>query len=893
MNYLEALVTKLHAYLKLCILCAVFLLSTQFCFAQNEIISVDFSNEKIEDILIELAAEHAYEIVFNSSYFNEQRLSIQLENKPLIRVLEQVLANTQVDISIKNKSIKLTKWRKLYGYISDKDSGETLINATIYDPQSGIGSITNELGYFYIEIPYEHQQLIPSYVGYEQAAFLIREQTKLPLHIKMKSNASFDPIIVSKSEQTKAVERTLGKNNLITNDIKTLSATGGETDAFQYLYTQAGIATGPDGLGGVHVRGADVGHNLFLYEGVKVYAPFHSLGLFSIFDINVLKQAEFSKHSFHPKHGGRLASVLDMKVKEGDLQQWNSELSFSTLASHIGINGPLVKDKTSIAVYARRTHLDPLFKNISRKRKKENLETGYTNHYFYDINAKIQHQASKNDKFSLSLYAGKDSYINETNFYDIDEVAITSDSSLYDLKWQNQLVALKWHHFYNNKLYSNLTLSSSKHKYQNIYKAQIYDQTFGIEEYQQSNLLHFFSSINDLGADIDFGAFPNPKHHLSFGAGFHYNTYRPGVGQESVNSSLNELDQISNDYFDEHLDNNYTSNELHFYVNDKWQLHQKLILQLGARLAIFKAYNQLFDISSSHPTLQANLSLSWLISKKLTSTLSFDKTAQTVHLLSTANTGFPNDLWIPSIENLKPATAKQINLGLDYRLNTQWQLSADLYYKELDNLLKFHELSSTPSLFNLPTNFWESQVSLGSGTSQGLEFSINYQNHSFKASVNYTLSKADRTFKDFKTTPHFPFAFDQRHKLSINTYQKITKNLWCFANWSFYNGINQTLYKSDGPFVPLESYFPPPDVRLSTINAYQLPNYHRLDIGLLWQKAFPKVAHECQVGLQNVYNRKNVFFSYYEDDFLFPEESGIRDSRTLPLLPSVMYKLSF
>lgn len=869
-------------------------------FSQNEIISVDFQNEKIENVLVDLAAAYNYEIVFNSSYFDEKTITIQENNQSLSFILQQILIDTKVDIAFKNKTIILTKRRKLYGYIIDKKTGETLINATVYDPKSGFGAIANDFGFFTLEIPFENKYFIASYIGYQADKIEVDQIKSFPLTIELENNSQFSEIIVTKDKATIAVEKELGKTNLITNEIKTLYATGGEPDVFQFLYTQTGVTTGPDGLGGVHVRGGDVSHNLFLYDGVKVYTPFHSLGLFSIFDVNQLKHAKFSKHGFHPKHGGRLASVLEMDVKEGSLHQWNSNVTFSTLASHFGADGPIVKGKTSISLYGRRTHFDPYFKNRTEKKKRENFETGYANHFFYDLNAKLQHQFSQKDKLSLTLYGGKDAYQDKTDFYFYDfddfyydELEI-SDTIRYHLNWQNQLAALKWNHLYNDKLFSNLTLSYTDFKYQSTYQRSYIEKETGFSDFSDFSLFRFFSNINDTGVELDFDFFPNKKHHVSFGGGFHQINYRPGVGQDSLKQIFIEtFDDPGLTFFDDSLENSYQSNAFHFYINDQWHLSKNLNAKAGFRYSNFKASNLIYASDAAYHIFQANISLRWSILKNLSATIAFDRTEQPVHLLSSSNIGFPNDLWVPSIENIKPEKAHQINLGLNFQPHKNWNIAVNGYYKKMDNLLKFREESSIPSLFDYLSDFWEAEVATGKGISKGVELDIDFQTKKFKSSIAYTLSKTNRIFQDFNESKSFPFEFDQRHRLTINFYQKLLPNLWWYANWNFSNGLRQTLYESAEAFTPIESYFPPPNTRLSEINGDQLPNYHRLDLGMVLRITKTQWNHELQLGVQNVYNRKNIFFTYEQQDDFFPELNGKKESKALPILPSLMYKLSF
>ncbi len=874
--------------------CLLWFIPMNELLAQEKRVSVDFQNEKIEDILIEIASSNGYDIVFNNSYFDSKIITIQVKDQPISSVLEKVLIGTDVDISIKRKTIFLEKIRRLYGFVKDKKSSEVLINATIFDPISGKGTISNEAGYFYFELPYENNFIVSSYVGYHPDTIFLGNNTSHPLEIKMETNTTFDVIVVAKDQQTKNIEQALGKKDLMTNKVKTLYATGGEPDVFQYLFTKPGIATGPDGLGGVHVRGSDVSHNLFLFDGVKVYTPFHSLGLFSIFDINQLKHANFYKYGFHPKHGGNLASVLELNAKEGDYENWNSHVSFSTLASHVGVDGPLVEDKLSLSVYARRTHLDFLIKDRTEKEKQEDFEEGYSNHYFYDINTKLQYKIGLNDRLSLSAYTGKDIFMDKTDDYYIDEFIEISDTSRNDIDWQNQLAVLKWNHLYGKRLFSNLRLSYSSFKYQSVYRDKYYHNEFGFEEYSESNLVQFFSGINELGLDLDFEFFPNDKHQLSFGTGLHRVNYKPGVGRDSLNSMLSGGIHDSDQYnFDDNLENSYSSDEFHVYFRDKWNIRKDFFILLGARYSKFMSENIIYDISSNFDIIQANVLLHWTLLENLSWTLSFDRMEQPIHLLSTSNIGFPNDLWLPSIENIEPEESFQVNMGIQYRLSDNISFNLDGYVKQMDNLLRFKEFSAIPSLFIFNSNFWEAEVSSGESNSRGLELESIYEDDGLRASIGLSFSKADRKFEEFNDNGEFPYAFDQRFKISANIYKKMADNFWIYGNWSFFNGLNQTLYSDIIPFTPLENFWPPPEDRISDINGYQQPDVYRLDLGIIWRKEYKAFKHELQLGVQNVFNRKNTIFSYFEEDEFFPQESGIKNIDGLPILPSISYKLSF
>ena len=865
-------------------------------FAQNPNITYQASNQKIESILLDIAEQYDYDIVFNQSYFEDETASIVIENKKITTVLHQLLEGTNVRYKIKGQQIVLSKTRRIYGTILDKLTGEPLINAAIYTSQYSKGTYTNAYGYFSLEIPYECLRMTAAYVGYEDKQLDLQKGEKLPWIIELASNLELNEILVSKNTNNETLGLEREGEDLLTGDIKAIFATGGEADVFQYLYQKSGVQSGPDGLGGLHVRGGNSDQNLILLDGVKVYNPNHTLGLFSIFNSDILKHATFSKANFSPRNGGRLSSVLDMRLKEGSTRQWNGSISLSTLATQVNINGPLVKNKTGILLSLRRTHLDPVIQKITSDNKLLHFEEGYSNHFFYDVNAKIHHQIGKKDKLFLSYYQGGDNYHDESNLLWEQDNELWNDSLYYDLDWGNQLGALRWNHLFGDRLFSNLTFSLSDFDYYSkSYASQnteyLSDNTF--ESFQ--TLTSFVSNITEVGADYDFDFFPSDQHHILFGIGYHWTTYRPGVvtlQDEFIDVGLLD-DAVYEETLDEIIDNPYESKEFHFYVNENWKLTNQSGIKIGLRYSWFESKDILIDETASYHLVQPRLAFYYQLSKRLGCTISAERLYQPLHQISTSDIGFPNDLWVPSTAAVRPKTAEQFSMRLDYVLNKKTQLQAALYHKRMRHLIRYYEGASLPTLFERISGFWEYEVVFGNGTSTGLELEYHYQTERSKLDLSYTLMQSDRQFADLNEGASFPYEFDQRHHFAIHYYQKITNKISAYANWQFASGLRQTLFKTDVPFSPINTFYPPPDDQLSTINEYQLPDYHRLDAGLLFQFGKERFQHEIAFGVQNAYNRFNVFFAYELEDEFFPEDNGTYERASLPILPTLRYKTTF
>ncbi len=274
--------------------------------------------------------------------------------------------------------------------------------------------------------------------------------------------------------------------------------------------------------------------------------------------------------------------------------------------------------------------------------------------------------------------------------------------------------------------------------------------------------------------------------------------------------------------------------------------------------------------------------------------LSYGRSWQPLHLLtSAADVGFPNDLWVPSTAQVRPQQSDQVNLNLIFADSKNWNINGSVYYKKMNHLLRYDGGGRLPSLYENASEDWQDRVIQGSGTSIGSELDLQYQNNNFKTNLSYTFSKTDRIFDALNDGKAFPFQFDQKHSLALSFYQAIGEKFWVYANWQLTNGLQQTLYKTDAPYQPLENYSTPPEDQLSSLNGYSLPLYHRLDLGLICSFKTNKFNHELVLGVQNVYNRKNIYFSYQYENEYYPEDDERVDRRSLPILPTLRYKLAF
>ena len=880
--------------------------------AKAQKISLEVTDEKIEDVLLNLAADHDFEIVFNASYFDNQTISINLQNQPIRKALAAILKKTKVDFSVIGKTILLTKRKRLYGYLIDKKTGEKLINAAVFHPLTGAGAYSNEHGFFSFEIPFEAKKAAASYIGFKTKEIDLSLQSSIFANIELEPEAYLSEVVIlsSQTENKDEASFRLGKGEeLLTNKINSYVASGGVPDIFQFLYKKPGVAAGPDGLGGLHVRGGNTDQNLILYDGVKVYNPSHAFGLFSIFNPNLLQHAKFQKSNFHPRNGGRISSVVDLRMKEGSLRNWNAGIGVSNLATEVTLDGPIQKDKTGLLLGFRRSHIDNFVKNYSRRSRAdyyfdEDFEWDYNgeiNYFLYDFNAKLHHRINKNHRVFLSAYGGQDAFGDEFNQYYQDFEELYDDSLKYNLQWGNQVYSFRWNHLWSNQLFSNFTISFSDFSARSTSDRKFYslwDDGVDLWEDESRSLTVFRSGIRDLGADYDFDYFLGEKHRITFGAGFHQVSYEPGtalITDEFLDPNFGSDSEVYFDVFDEFIENAFKSNEAHVYLNEDFSISKKISLTAGARFAFFQS-KDLFNLFENEFFLfQPKFAVEYRPTTNFTALFSAERIQQPVHLLTSSEIGFPIDVWAPASEKVKPQKADQLNLTFQYSKSDRLKITTSAYYKLLKNILRYQDGSTLPSLDveEQISYAWQDDVVSGTGKSQGIEAEIEYQTDNFRADAAYTYSVSDRQFSSLNNGEYFPFRFDLRHAVAANFYQKINDKIWGYLNWQFSSGLPQTLYLDEiGIYNPIDPFTFRPTDQISDINGFRLKPYHRLDAGFLATFKKNKFTHELNLGVQNAYNRKNAWYTVRTYDE-FGEEQVLEDKFTLPLLPVLRYKILF
>jgi outer membrane cobalamin receptor len=762
------------------------------------------------------------------------------------------------------------------GYVRDSTSSENLIGAAIYVPSSKLGTSANQYGFFSITLPEGEVQLTFSYVGYlpQTRTFWLRSDTTFS--IKLISGYVLEEVIVTADKSAPIHERTqMSALHVPVAQVKSIPAFLGEVDILKALQLLPGVQSGGEGSSGLYVRGGGPDQNLILLDGVPVYNASHLFGFFSVFNADAINNIELIKGGFPARYGGRVSSVVDINMKEGNAQEYHAEGSVGVVAAKLTLEGPIIKNRTSFIVSARRTYIDAIIAPFlaAYNNSESNISAGY---YFYDLNAKVNHRFSERDRLYLSAYLGNDKFYAESDGTKDDGMKESTSSGLM---WGNITTALRWNHIFTNQLFCNTTITYSRYR-MTIYMQD--EQSGGFSPENNYDIsLEYLSGIQDWSGRMDFDFMPSPDHYIRFGGSATLHTFNPGAfGVKGLEIPANILT----------VPNIYTR-EYDLYGEDDYRITDLLKVNAGLHLSMFSVRGK------SYPTLQPRLSARYLLTDDMSAKASFSRMAQYVHLLTNSGLGLPTDLWVPTTDNLRPQTSNQVAAGLAYNLLHEYELSAEAYYKTMDNVIEYKEGAS---FFNIGGG-WEDKVLQGSGRSYGLELFAQKKTGDLTGWIGYTLSYTDRQFALLNQGRRFPYKYDRRHDLSIVLTQKIGKRVEVSGTWVFGTGNSITIptaisYMSN----PLDPSTQTKVYEYSDRNGYKMPPYHRLDLSVSFIRKMKHHERSWIIGAYNAYNRYNAYYIDLEEGQKYDEVTYKTITRyrymqysLFPIIPTVSYSFKF
>jgi len=766
------------------------------------------------------------------------------------------------------------------GTVTDRGSGEHLIGATIRDLKSGKGTVTNTFGFYSLTLPTDSAIVAITYIGYKPEAFSVLLEKNVVQNIGMEENSVLKEVEIVAQRYERVEERVqMGRIDVPIQQIKNVPAFLGEKDVLKALQLLPGVSGGGEGQSGIYVRGGGPDQNLILLDGVPVYNVSHLFGFFSVFNPDAVKDVSLIKGGFPARYGGRLSSVIEINMKEGNENEFHGEGSIGLIASKLTLEGPIKKGKSSFIVSGRRTYIDILARPLIKAGFRAEGGDGVVGYFFDDINAKVNYRISPEDRVYLSFYTGKDKFYSNFGEKDLDY----EDRFKAGLGWGNITSALRWNHIMNPKLFANSTLTYSRYRFNTSTGFESRDFENGVVEAEDKFDLSYFSGIDDVAGKIDFDYLPSPDHYIRFGANAILHTFRPGDFRSSF--STYEAGGDSSSFAANYIQPNVSATEFALYGEDDWKINSNWRVNYGLHISGFVQEDKPYF------SVQPRLNARYLFGQGWSLKAGFSTMRQYIHLLTNETIGLPTDLWLPTTKRIKPQDAWQTALGAAKTFGKDYECSVEVYYKEMKNVIAFKEGSSLLQFQN-----WEDRVSQGNGTAYGAEFFVQKKTGKLSGWVGYTLSWATRQFAEINFGNVFPYKYDRRHDFEITGSYQFTKRFSMAASWVYSTGNAVTFGNSRylGPSNYAYQNYLEEITHTPERNNFRFPSYNRLDVGFDFTKKKRRYTRTWAFGAYNAYNRKNPFFLFTDTDNVNGQDKTVLKKAALfPIIPYVTWSFKF
>ncbi|HNP23528.1 MAG TPA: TonB-dependent receptor [Panacibacter sp.] len=761
----------------------------------------------------------------------------------------------------------------LNGYIKDSLTGETLIGANITIKGEGRGVTTNQYGFYSITLSGGNYQLLVSFVGYDAKLVDVAFNENRTLNILVSpSSTNLNSVTVTgRKRESNIKSAQMGKIDLSINAIKSLPPFFGEVDILKALQLLPGVRNAGEGNSGFYVRGGGPDQNLIMLDEAVVYNTGHLFGFFSVFNSDAIKNLTLIKGGIPPQYGGRLSSVIDVAMKDGNTNKTQVDAGIGLISSRFSVQGPMFREKASYMISARRTYIDFLIKPFIGK-SNSFYGSGY---YFYDLNAKVNYKFSDKDRLFLSGYFGRDRF----NFNNAKRSFTT------EVPWGNATATLRWNHVFNKKLFANTSL---------IYN----DYGFEFNGTQNDFSIGLKSGIKDLNAKTDFDFYASPEHKLKFGGQYTFHTFLPSVVSGKQDTTVFAPANVQKKY----------ANEFAIYIQDDWEISRAIKLNYGVRYSRFQQVGRYTSYTTdadgnkldsttygpgqvikSYGGFEPRLTVRYSLNDESSIKAAVTKNYQYIHLVSNAGTTLPTDIWVPSTYRVKPQVGWQYAAGYFRNFsNNMFETSIEIYYKTMQNQIEYKE-GYTPNTLQDP----EESFVFGKGWSYGAELFVNKVKGRLTGWVGYTLSWTWRKFPDLNGGEKYPSKYDRRHDLSIVSAYELTKKWKLSSVFVFGTGnaisLPERFYFIGGVLTQ----------EFSSINAYRMAPYHRLDFSATYtpvHKKPRKYASNWVFSIYNVYSRQNPYFYYYDQEGSAANGTlkvTAKQVSLFPIIPSVTWNVKW
>jgi len=749
------------------------------------------------------------------------------------------------------------------GYITDSKDGESLPGATIFIKSLNIGTSSNTYGYYSISIPSNKYEIIFSYLGYNDSLIKINltQDTTINIELITSSQQLNEVVITEQSVNANIISTQMSVNKITSKTIQSIPALMGEIDLIKALQLLPGVKFVAEGSSGLSVRGGSPDQNLILLDEAVVYNSGHLMGFFSVFNNDAVKSVELYKGDLPAKYGGRLASLIDIRMKDGNTKEFHGNGGIGLISSRLMLEGPIVKNKASFMVAGRRSYAD-LFLLLSSN---ENLRNNTL--YFYDFNGKVNYNINKNNRIFLSGYMGKDVFKN----------------GMFGMNWGNSTGTVRWNHIFHEKLFSNSALVASKFNYD-----------LGIPE-GNSIAFNWRSSLTDYNLKSDFTWYFNSNNTITFGVSMLHHTFFPGtiegIGEESFITTYS-------------LPNNYAL-ESAIYIGNKQKLNSLLIVKYGVRISMFNNigpatifnYNDTGSVTDSTTYNKGNFFNTYvgfeprvgailLLNETSSVKASYSKNIQYIQQAQNSTAGSPLHIWFPASPNILPQIGHQVALGYFHNFkNGMFETSIEAYYKITDNAIDFKDHADL-----LLNKYMEGEMLRGKGWSYGTELLIKKTNGKLTGWASYTLSKAIREINGINNNQPYASPYDRPNDISIVANYNLNNNISFGATWVYSTGQPVTFpvgrFEYNNTIIPV----------YSDRNSYRMPDYHRLDLSVTFK---PNINHEKKwhnefnISIYNAYNRHNAYMINFKSEPSSPDITYAEMTYLFGIIPSFTYNFKF
>jgi len=865
----------------LSILCFISLgAASQDNLLQREI-SLQFAENNVAGHIESLLLYENISIAFNSSrikldeiiLFNETEITVEEFVRTLFYGHEISLSTSPQKIIVTFLDNPIKKAITIRGIVKDAVTGEVLVGASIIEVNSNTSAYTNENGFYSLTIPREDNVVHFRYLGYKT---IIKNTISTSVQdASLFFDNELTEVVITESISDH-FQLGSGGERIDLSLTEGFSSIVGENDVIKSIRVNSGVQSGNEGQTGMLVRGGSTDQNLILFEGVPLYEVSHIVGLSSIFIDESIHSVDFIKNGFPARYGGRLSSVLDVKLKDGDQSGFHGSVNASLPSATFHLEGPIFNKQTTFNLSGRKSYLNSFINEILGDVINYKIGLDYE-----DIVGKVSHRLSQNSKLSFSVYNGGDELglvREQEQFVGGDFFKTHNDNKI---NWGNTVWNINFNNILSDKLIFNANLGGLNYNLLSRSSFSLNSEVGGLSNSEFLDIISY-SSIKDNLANFTFDYYATDKHRLKFGGGWTYHQYNPTVRSNkqlidtALDSLITEEDLIKADELALYFEDTYTPNE-------NWQVY------LGMHLSGYRVEGV------SYNNLQPRFSLVYKPNVNNRLTFSYTRMNQYIHLLINPGVGLPSNLWVPSTDRIKPETSDQLSISYDAKLSKTIDLAVSGYSKQLNNLVDFRSAnvylgvlggSDRPVFLEDPE--WRDKVNFGSGTSNGLELQLRKSKGRFQGWASYSLSRTNRTFESIDDGTTFPYKYDRTHDINIGLKYSITPSFSATAHWIYGTGNRFSLAIEEFPGTSgIETF-----ANAGERNKHQLPPYHSIDFQLTYLKEIQRGTLTFNLGLFNAYNRKNIFYLYIYDN-PFEGESDIRQTTIFPILPNFNIGYSF